>query len=380
MNASPDERIRRALADLREASALTGPTIEHISMPVAGNGHRSWFAVAAATVLIASGAAGVIVVRSTTSDAPGAGPAAAPPVATSSADPAIVASGFLAPSPLPDGYVLYTDEQFDGSYTNPAATQLTVEVILGPAEATPDDIVEIVAGATTGEIPCGSMDTGEGLDPPGLTVGEAVATFCDDPYAARQLAWTADGTPVMLLAGSAVTDDQLLTIARGVVVPSDVGMDRQVFAEDIAVTGLPAGWMRFGGDEPPLVATEYEIGSATERFAPTYRVSIYANTAHTDIWAIMNGRFTSTPVTVRGTTGYLDESDSDGANPFLVWQEADGLIVHIQSSGGSRDSILAFAETLEHLPAAEQEEFLQTAQPRPAQDDTTSPGAGPTTT
>lgn len=92
-------------------------------------------------------------------------------------------------------------------------------------------------------------------------------------------------------------------------------------------------------------------------------MSIYADAEPTDIWAITNDRLNSTPVTVRGTTGYL--SDTVDLNPFLTWQEADGLIVHIQNNGGTPDSILAFAESLVLLDADAQHTFLESGQPRP---------------
>jgi hypothetical protein len=122
----------------------------------------------------------------------------------------------------------------------------------------------------------------------------------------------------------------------------------------------------------------YAVGSATDPDAPTFGVQIYRGTEPGDIWSIMNGRHTSTPVTVRGTTGFLENTDE--SNPFLVWREADGTLVHIQNNGGTPESILAFAETLTRLDAEGWERFLRSGEDRPTPPAPPANGVAATTT
>jgi hypothetical protein len=281
----------------------------------------------------------------------------------------------LAPVPLPDGYVLYAGASAPDSGTIEGSRAF----IYGSPDATPADIVEIVAGDDASGSACdAAMRT--------VQIGDVEGRFCaveGEPInvlAAQQLSWiTPGGTPVVLLAGADVAEDQVLAIAGSIVVNAPAGTPR-LYGDDLTISDLPDGWSRLGyqGATPMTADAVYEIGSATDPAAPTFLVRIYRGTEPGDIWSIMNGQHTSTPVTVRGATGFLENTDE--LNPFLVWRESDGTIVHIQNNGGTPESILAFAENLTLLDAEGWERFLRAGVDRPTPPAPPADGVATTTT
>jgi hypothetical protein len=282
--------------------------------------------------------------------------------------------GLLAPVPLPDGYVLYA-----GASVDPGTIEGNRAFIYGPADATPAEIVEILAGDDAWGSACDASTRT-------VQIGDVEGRFCafeGEPInvlAAQQLSWiTPGGTPVVLLAGADVAEDQVLAIAGSIVVNAPAGTPR-LSGDDLTISDLPDGWSRLGyqGANPMTPDIAYAVGSDTDPDAPTFGVQIYRGTEPGDIWSIMNGRHTSTPVTVRGTTGFLENTDE--LNPFLVWRESDGTIVHIQNSGGTPESILAFAENLTALDAGRWAQFMQSGQGRPTPPTPPADGVATTTT
>jgi len=254
----------------------------------------------------------------------------------------------LVPDELPTGYVLYANQ----GVTEQDRIEAQSDRIFGPPDAQPDQIVEVSGGTDIEGVPCGATTDA-------FTITD-VPTFCPNGYSAKQLNWSIDGTSVVIWSGSTVEDKTLLELAASVSIkPGAQG--GWLDDTELIVNSLPdPSWVRLGHNGPePLISTSYTVGALENRAAPTFLVDVFTGTEATDIWSIMNNKPGSTPVEVRATTGFLN--DSDDHNPFLVWQEAPGIIVRIQNSGGDDDSILAFAESLTPVDATARDSFFATA-------------------
>lgn len=317
--------------------------------------------VAAAAAIVVGG---VAIFTSRQPDRP---PATSTPLTQSPTT--LLATGdvaILVPNALPTGYVLYADH----GVTEPDRIEARTDRIFGPPDAQPNQIVEISGGTDIEGVPCGATTDA-------FTITN-VPTFCPNGYSAKQVNWTVDGTSVVIWAGSAVEDETLLKLAASVSIRPDA-QGGWLDDTELIVNSLPdPSWVRLGHRAPqPLISESYTVGALEDPAAPTFLVDVFTGTEATDIWSIMDYKRGATPIEVRGTTGFLD--DTDYHNPFLVWQEAPGIIVKIQNNGGTADSILAFAKTLTPVDAAGRDSFLATALPAPTPLPSPMDGAASTT-
>ncbi len=369
MNATEERRIKSALDRLVEQTPELGPTPNEMFVRQSKHTQR-WApltAVAAAAVAVA-GLGFIVATRDTGSTTPAA-PASQPNQTEPLPEPAQIEPADIAvlvPQTLPAGYTLYVDD----GVTSPDQIEGRSDRIFGPPDAQPNQIVEVAAGTDIAGVPCGATTDA-------FTITE-VPTFCPRGFPAeKQLNWTINGTSVVIWAGSAVVDEMLLELAAGVSIePGAAG--GWLDDSELIISPLPdPNWVRLGHDGPePLISESYTIGSVDDPAAPTFLVDVFTNTAGSDLWSIMYSRHRSELFDVRGTTGYLD--DTDELNPFLVWQEAPGVIVRIQNNGGTADSILAFAESLTPINSAGLDAFRTTAATPPTPPPSRTDGAAST--
>lgn len=387
MNTTEQQQITSALNRIVERTPQLGPTPGGVSgrPPAHRSSWRPLIAVAAATVIVVGigivamnpeGPAGKTITPGTQTDQTEASQFV-PDLDTTNV-------ALLAPAALPDGYILYSDTNRVDA--NPI--EGNADHIFGPPDASPDQIVEVAAGTEVEGEPCGSE-----ISP--ITISGEPQFCTGGPTTTKRLRWNIGDAAVMICGGTSVTDQTLLELAAAVSIqptdfasrqPGAADMDQQAASgawlndDQLIIDPLPdPTWIRLGHLNPTtLTSDSYLVGSATDWYAPTFLVDVYTNTEGTDIWSVMDKRHGSIEIGLRGTIGYLN--DTDDKNPFLVWQERPGIIIRIQNNGGTAEAITAFAESLIPLNAEGRDAFLATGQTPPTPPSMSSDGIASTTT
>ncbi len=148
------------------------------------------------------------------------------------------------------------------------------------------------------------------------------------------VAWSLGPGQLTQVRGTGVTEEELLTFARGVVPPPLLD-----------ATPVPAGFRestrREGASLPPPTPRRYQVGTTPFRSAATNPASTPAAVRILAMWdeALAPG----TAETVRGRPGVLSTS---GAESSLAWLERPGLLVTVTATNVALDDLRRVAAGL----------------------------------